>query len=148
MVKAICYGVGGLSVVALGVVVLREHERALQAGPLSPQNLPPPPGDPGGPVRMPPSSPMLVARTGKTYFVAVMTHGSANIASAVMVEDFARKKGFADVVVATHPVPHWPPMPRADFYVRGTLRAASSAAFPRHTGVLLGSVDVLDAWEV
>lgn len=95
-----------------------------------------------------PLADLLVARKGRTYFVAVMTHGAANVASASMASAYARSHGFSDVVVATSPIAHWPPMPRADFYVRGTLTGADSAAFPRRKSIPLGSVELLDAWEV
>lgn len=100
-----------------------------------------------GPVRVPTGAD-LVAKPGRTYFATLQTNGTVNAAASVAgVKAKAEAEGFRDVVVSKVRIADWPGDVDGDYFVRGTFAGAEPKTFPRHVGVVLGSLNVLDVRE-
>lgn len=121
-------------------------EAAKQAATL-PKPGPTPPPPPA--FRQVPIGTTLTALPGHRYLVTIETNGSVNAAaSESAVANYARDEHFTDVIVSKTKPAGWPSPASGDYYLTGTFSGPAPKTFDRKTGVFLGSVVVLDAWEV
>lgn len=118
------------------------------------RGLPPP--TPGSTTPSQPAAPRLVqimgplvTVPGRRYLVNIETNGSVNAAASVSkIGDFARKEGFSDVNVSEVKPQGWPSSAGGDYFLEGTYAGSAPKTWERKTSVFLGSVVVLDAWEL
>lgn len=140
------YVVGALAALA-GIGLLMARGEPLGVGLPSPgaAATPPPPNGRG---QILGSDPIMVF-PGMTYFATVETNGSVDAAAnEARVKAKAEAEGFRDVVVSKGArIANWPGTIVGDYFVRATFVGKSPKSFPRHVGVFLGSVNLLDAWE-